>query len=485
MRAAALLILCLQAASGEQDVLVLKDGTSRTGRIVSESEREIVLETFIKSAKGQVVGSAKLTIAKSDIEKIERASAESRRQAEDRSKAFSERGVRRGEALAKITPVPARVEGRDGHQVTGVHFVLQSTCDPVFVKDLALCLDEVFAAYRKYFDIRRNADRKVRILVFSDRAEYDLYNLARNGGTVAPVAYYRIPDNTIAAYNLIEREKERQIRQETVESQKDIERFRNDVQTVERRIVDLARQLRQQIQDEAAEIRRRIRADGQPGRDQRIQEIDRREKQALEELKDGKAAAQKDLQEARRKANEAIEKCSQVIDRNEKVLAGQNSLMFETLFHEGFHAFAANYLWEGSGQREFPRWLHEGMACYFERSVVESGTLFHGAVHPELLKITKERFILRTNFPLEKVLRSGPEAFTLSHPTEAERRTAYYAQSWALAHYLVKKVTPKQIETYVNEVLAGKDSVEAFERMTGRKCAEIEAELRAHLDALK
>ena len=485
MNAVALLILCLQAAPGEQDVLVLKDGTTRTGRIVSESDREVVLETFIKSSKGQVVGSAKLTVATSDIARIERASAESRKQADDRSKAFSERGVRRAEALSKITPVPARVEGREGVQVTGAYFVLQSTCDPVFVKDLALSLDEVFAAYRKYFDIRRNAEKKVRILVFSDRQEYETYTIARIGRVVAPVAYYQVADNTIAAYNLIEREKERQIRQETLESQRDIEKFRTDVQTLQRRIDGLAKDVRQQIQDEAAELRRKIKAANPPDRDQRLREVDRREKELLEELKDGKATAQKDLQDARRKATDAIDKCSQVIDRNEKVLAGQNSQMFETLFHEGFHAFAANYLWEGSGQREFPRWLHEGMACYFERSVVEGGTLIHGAVHPELLKTTRERYILRSNIPLEKVLRSGPEAFALNHPTEAERRTAYYAQSWALAHYLVKKVTPKQIETYVNEVLAGKDGVEAFERMAGKKCADLEAELRAHLDALK
>jgi hypothetical protein len=86
---------------------------------------------------------------------------------------------------------------------------------------------------------------------------------------------------------------------------------------------------------------------------------------------------------------------------------------------------------------------------------------------------------------VEKLIRSGAESFTLSHASEAEERTAYYAQSWALAHYLTGKTTPKQVETYVNDVLAGKDAIESFERMAGTKCALVEAELRAHIDAMK
>ena len=479
------IVLSLQAAAGDQDLVVLKDGTTRSGRIVSESSAEIVLETFIKSSKGQVVGSAKITLAKPDVERVERASAESRRQAEERSKAFGERGVRRAEALAKINLSSAKFDGLQGWQVNGAHYVLLSSCDQAFIKDVAVCLDEVFAAYRRFFDIRRNADRKVKIYVFADRIEYDIHNLARVEGKVSSIAYYSVPDNTIAAYNLVERDKERQIRQETLDAQKDIERFRNEAQSLERRIVTFVKDYRQKIQDEAVELRRQIRSDGQGGKDQRVAEIDRLEKQALDELKDGKALAQKELQDARRKANDAIEKCGQVIDRNEKVIAGQNSAMFETLYHEGFHAFATTYLWEGSGQREFPRWLHEGMACYFERSVVESGMLFHGAPHPAFLNLMKERYILKTTFPIQKLIGSGPEAFTLMHAKEADRRTTYYAQSWALAHYLAARTTPKQVETYVNDVLAGKDGVEAFERLTGKKCEQVEAELRTHLEALK
>ncbi len=481
----ALALILLQAGPAPADVLVLKDGTTRSGRIISEDTREVVLESFIKNSKGQVVGTARVTLEKSAIERIDRVAGEAKRQAEERAKAFSERGVRRAQALANVHATPAKFEGREGYQVVGAHYILHATGDLTFVKDVAVCLDEVFTAYRRFFDVRRNEHRKVKVVVFSDRIEYDIYNLAKHGGTIAAVAYYHVPENTIAAYNLVEKEKEKLIRQETLDAQKDLERFRNEAQAVERRVVEFVKEIRQRIQEEAAELRRQIRSDGQGGKDQRIQEIDRREKQALEELRDGKAEVQRELQDARRKANAAIEKCSQVIEGNEKVVSGQNSAMFETLFHEGFHAFASNHLWEGSAQKEFPRWLHEGMACYFERSVVESGMLIHGASHPEFLKLMKERYILKTVLPVEKILRGGAEMFTLTHPSQTERRTVYYAQSWALVHYLSSRVTSKQIETFVNEVLSGKDAVEAFERLTGKTCRQVDDEMRVHLESLK
>lgn len=209
------------------------------------------------------------------------------------------------------------------------------------------------------------------------------------------------------------------------------------------------------------------------------------ERKALNELKEGKSAVQSELQEARRRTSQEMQKGRQIIEKNEGIIFQQNLKMFETLFHEGFHAFASNHLWEGSGKIEFPRWLHEGMACYFESAVVEAGTLIHGAPHAAFLNILREKIVLRTTLPLEKILRGGAEEFTLNHPTDAGRRTTYYAQSWALAHFLNGRVSREQIEAFVGDALARKDPVGSFERMMGRTCAKVEEELRAHLESLK
>ena len=463
----------------------LKDGTTRSGRILSESKDEIVLETLIKGAKGQVVGSAKVTVARVQVASIDRTTPEARRLAEERSKNFGERGLRRAEALNRIVPVPARFQGLQGYRVTGARYVLESSADAGFVKDVALSLDEVFAAYERYFGIRRNGEQKVKVYVFADRLEYEFYNLHAIEGKMSAVAYYRPADNVIAAYNLIEKEKEKRVREEIQAYQEDLDRFRAKVTAVERQIAGMMPALRQQITDEFAERRRLIQTDDKAGKEKRLADLDSQEKQAAADLKEGRSSAVSQLAEAKRAAAGEMDKARRLIEHNEDVLALQNKVLFETLFHEAFHAFASMYLWKGSGEREFPRWLHEGMACYFETAVVEGAVLVHGAPQPGFLRLIREKQIMRTTLPVEKVVRAGPEEFTLVHASDASRRTDYYVHSWALAHFLALRVTREQIETYVEEVLSGKDPVAAFERLAGRSCAQLELDLKAHLDGLK
>jgi hypothetical protein len=479
------LLLLLQTVPGEQDVLRLKDGTTRSGRILSESKDDVVLETLIKGAKGQVVGTVKLTIARDQIKDIDRTSPEARRLAEARSKNFGERGLRRFEALGRIVPVPVRFQGLQGLRVTGTHYVLESSCDVAFVKDVAISLEEVFAAYERYFGVRRNGEQKVKVLMFADRLEYEFYNLHAADGKVGAVAYYRPSDNTIAAYNMIQKEKEQLIRSEILSVQEDLEKFRTRVAAAEKQIAAMMPAIRQQITDEFNERRRLIMTDDKGAKDRRLADIDNQEKQAVDDLKNGKDSAVREFHEAKRAAGAELEKARQVIEHNEDVLAAQNRTVFETLFHEAFHAFASTYLWKGSGEKEFPRWLHEGMACYFESATIEGVLLVHGAPHPGFLRLIREKQMMRTTLPIEKIIRGGPEQFTLVHPTDADRRTDFYAGSWALAHYLALRVTKEQLETYVNDVLAGKEPIAAFERMTGKTCAQLEIDLKAHLDALK
>ncbi len=478
-------LLLLQAVSGDQDVVRLKDGTTRSGRILSESKDEVVLETLLKGAKGQVVGTVKVTIARSQIKDMDRTSPEARRLAEERAKNFGERGFRRFDALNKIVPTTARFQGLQGLRVTGTHYVLESSCDVAFVKDVALSLEEVFAAYERYFGVQRNNEQKVKIYLFADRLEYEFYNLHAANGKVGAVAYYRPADNTIAAYNMIQKEKEQLIRAELQGYQEDLARYRTKVSAVEKEIAAMIPALRQQIADDYNERRRLILTDDKGQKDRRLADIDNQEKAAVDGLKNGKDSAVGILHEAKRLANAELEKARQVIERNENVLAQQNREVFETLFHEAFHAFASTYLWKGSGEKEFPRWLHEGMACYFETAAIEGVLLVHGAPQAGFLRLIREKQMMRTTLPIEKIVRGGPQEFVLVHPTEADRRTDYYAHSWALAHYLALRVTRDQLETYVNDVLAGKEPVASFERMTGKSCAQLEIDLKAHLDALK
>jgi hypothetical protein len=480
-----LLLLALQGTPEDLDVLTLKDGTTRSGRILSETAGQVVLETLIKGAKGQVVGSAKATIEKSAIASIQRASEDARRKAAERSDAFGQRGVRRAEALAKIKPQPVVIDGLNGVRIDGAHFVLESTCDVSFSKDVAVCLDEVFAAYRKFFDVRRNAERKIKVHLFADQAEYVAFQKKRHGDAILNPAYYHPEQNYIAAFNMVQKAEERRVRQDIVTLERQIDTYRADLASAERRVSAQAADIRKKIQDEAAEARRAIRADGGGAKDVRLQQIDRQEKELLEQLKSEASGIQKELAAERKKAQEAIEANRKVIEQNEKTLARQNRSMFETLYHEGFHAFATNHLWESAGAREIPRWLHEGMAAYYEMSAVEAGDLIHGAPHADFVKVCRREQARSGLLPVEKILQGGPEHFLVTHRSQARGSGLYYAQSWALAHYLSTRATREQVAAYVVDVLNGQDPVKAFEKMLGKPCREIDAELRKHLDGLK
>jgi hypothetical protein len=480
---AALLLALLRQE--DVDVLTLKDGTTRAGRIVSESGSQIVLEALIKGAKGQIVGSAKVTIEKDAIQSVQRASEEARKKAADRSTAFGSRGQRRTEALAKMKVEPLAVDGLRGFRVEGAHSVLESTCEVAFTKDVALCLEEVFGAYRKFFDVRRNAEAKVKVHLFDDKDQYAAFQVRRHGAAVMNPAYYHSEQNYIAAFNMVQKAEERRIRSEIVALERQIDTYRADLASAEKRLAFLAADYRKKIQDAAAEERRAIKADGEGGKDARLQALDRREKELLEGLKNEATDVAKGLAAEKKKAVEAIDTNRKVIDRNEKLLAAQNRVMFETLYHEGFHAFAMNHLWEAAGPREIPRWLNEGMAAYFEMSVVEGGELIHGAPHPGFLGICRDDAARSGLMPVEKLIVGGPEHFLVTHRSQAARSGLYYGESWALAHYLSTRATRERIAAYVSDVLAGQDPVKAFEKMAGRSCREVEAELKKHLDALR
>lgn len=484
---ASLLLVLLQAAQAEAevDLLTLKDGTTRSGRVVSESPTQFVLETLIKGSKGQIVGSAKVTIEKAVVQSVQRASDAARRKAEDRSTAFGSRAQRRTEALAKMKVEAVSLDGLRGFRVEGAHCVLESTCEIAFTKDVALCLEEVFGAYRRFFDVRRNAGAKVKVHLFDDRDQYAAFQVRRHGGAVMNPAYYHSEQNYIAAFNMIQKAEERRVRSEIVTLERQIDTYRADLASAEKRLAFLAADYRRKIQDAAAEERRSIKADGGGGKDARLSAVDRQERELLAGLKTDASEIAKELAAEKKKAVEAIEANRKVIDQNEKLIGAQNRAMFETLYHEGFHAFAMNHLWEAAGAIEIPRWLNEGMASYFETSLVEGAELVHGAAHPGFLEICRAEAVSSGLLPVEKLLAGGPENFLVTHRSQAARSGLYYAESWALAHYLSTRVTRDQIAAYVGEVLAGRDPVKAFEKMAGKSCREVGADLKKHLDALR
>jgi len=471
-----------EASGGaDADVVRLKDGATRTGIIIGETDATLTMETFVKGAKGETLGMAKTTVSKSDVSRIDRMPEEARTRARERSRSFEERKRRHAEALGQIRVEPGTLQGGACLRTTGYHFELFSTCGEDVVREATFTLNEMFEAYKKYFSIRRNGDRRIKVYLLSSRPQYVQFQQAIGANAGLAPAFYNIRENYVAAYNLVQSAEAEQIRQDIVRAEASIQDWKKRLAAEEDRVEKYVRALRQETLDRAADARRGVGIE-----DGRAQiQIDRWKEQRLTAIRTAERSALDQLSSLRRQANDAIQSCDRIILHNANVLVAQTRKMYETLFHEGFHAFAANYLWEEVDNRGIPRWLHEGMATYFQMSVVEAGELIHGGPNAPLLKILRENLQAGKFLPLDEVLRAGPEIYHVSHAGEVQESTSHYAHAWGLAHYLARRITRDQFEAYVTDVVGGRDPVAAFERMVGKRWFEVQAEFRLHVESLR
>jgi len=97
---------------------------------------------------------------------------------------------------------------------------------------------------------------------------------------------------------------------------------------------------------------------------------------------------------------------------------------YETIYHEYYHSQTAPYY------PDMPTWLAEGLADFFGNSRIEGKTAIVGEASPDLLyQLVHSKMIpLDTLF---RVDRSSP------YYNENSKVTMFYAESWALVHYLL------------------------------------------------
>jgi len=478
---AAALIL-LGGPESERDVVWLKDRPDRPveGIIVEENDQEIKLLKLFKGEKGQTSGTAAVKFRKSRIAKIDRMTAATRRRLIRKYEGFRDRRSRMAEALEKIKTRRVSLMGKTALQTFGTHFRVVSTCEEAFVKEVTYYLDEVFAAYKESFAIQRNADRRIDVYVLSDMEEYTGFLKGKLGYALENPALYSPRRNFIAACNMIQKEEAARIRKAILAVEREIQEWKKKVADRETEVRREVLEFKRKVRAEAAAARRRARGDAGL-----LRKIAQWEREELGRGEKWERENKKGLDALREEADEAIEHNRTIAARNRRILLDQNKRMFEALFHEGFHAFAQNFLWMRGTEIAVPRWLNEGLASYYEMSAVDAGELVHGAPHPGLLALVRQARHKGELLPIETILRGDAGKFLVQHGSQAHRSNLYYAQSWALAHYMVERVSRKRMQAYVLALLAGSDKVRAFEQMMGANVRHVEAKVKHHVAGLE
>ena len=480
-----LLLLTPTLQEAETDVIRLKDGRTLKGFILSEEGTKVEIEILVKSSKGKTIGTAKMTVAKSDILNIDRISDAARARARARAAEFRGRKRRLSEALKSIKVEPGDLSGKQALKTGGENFEIISTCDPKFLKEVTFYIEEVFTGYRKYFKITRNADTRIKIYLLSNKAEYIDFQRKKLGGAIMNPAFYSPEGDFIVAYNLIQKEEAVTLNEAIRGVAKQIGETKKAIRKEEKRIDKIVKDTRKAINDEAVRAKKEIRKAGGNDQAKKRAKVTRWRSGQLKKLKKAEKEYDAQLAKYSRACTRKIKELEKTIRHNRSVLRNQNKKMFELLFHEGFHSFVDQFLFESSEKVEVPRWLNEGMAMYFEMSAMESGELLHGGLHAEMTKLLKEKFKAGVVVPLRKILKGGPEAFLVTHEKDVDRSNLYYAESWALVHYLTGRLTQEQLEQYVSNVMGGAAKDDAFEKMLGKSVEKVEADLIEYVKGLK
>ena len=143
------------------------------------------------------------------------------------------------------------------------------------------------------------------------------------------------------------------------------------------------------------------------------------------------------------------------------------------VFHEYAHLVVANVI------RDLPAWVSEGLAEYYSTfSVQDEGrTAVMGTPIPEhLIRLNRERLI-----PHQELLKVDQSS---SLYNEGERRSVFYAQSWALVHMLTmgKPERSKELAEYITLTATGVPSAAAWTRAFGTN--DINFEIQKYVSRL-
>jgi tetratricopeptide (TPR) repeat protein len=159
-------------------------------------------------------------------------------------------------------------------------------------------------------------------------------------------------------------------------------------------------------------------------------------------------------------------------DENFVIVNGSgNDDHMPVVYHEYMHYFTMRNL------PPLPPWFGEGIAECYETFRTDGRTVELGRGKPEhILYLRQVPFM-----PLDQL-------FAVRHDSadynEGDRRSVFYAESWALVHYLLWDTSRyrQNVVGFLERLGSGEDSPKAFAGAFGTTPAALEAELRRHLE---
>jgi len=146
---------------------------------------------------------------------------------------------------------------------------------------------------------------------------------------------------------------------------------------------------------------------------------------------------------------------------------------YAVIFHEYIHALTSG----GSLPAPLPTWLSEGLAEYFSSFEATGGGKKGriGAAIAGHARLLRERSLI----PLETLLAADQ---TSPFYVESEKKGLFYAESWALTHYLLRQDGRRsQFREFINSLAQGKPADRSFKQAFQTDYATLEQELKNYI----
>jgi hypothetical protein len=417
------------------DVVRLKSGRTVQGLVVEETAATLRFRYVLQRPGARTVVFPPTTFARAEIERVERLTERDRQTLLARLKALESAGQEEANLFASID-LKAIPWGKDNNSrglgYDADQFVLRSDAGADLVRRVAVRLEQVYAAYARFLPPRLPAATPTTILLVRSRTEYQELLRARGHDLHNPAFYDPVQNQIVCACD----------------------------------VDHLAKQL-----EHVREKHRKI-----------LARLDAEEADLKKQFKDRLVPAHllQPIVETRKQIDETNR-------RNEARFRQATRRLFQTLYHEAFHAYMANFVYPPT-EADVPRWLNEGLAQVFETALIEAGELRVGHADPERLKPAKAAVAAGAGVSLVELLRSGPRDFQVAHASDQAVADRYYLASWALAFYLTferRLLGTPALDQYVHALRRGTDALEAFRALVGQPLPAFEQAFRQYVQRLR
>lgn len=150
---------------------------------------------------------------------------------------------------------------------------------------------------------------------------------------------------------------------------------------------------------------------------------------------------------------------------------GDDREMYGTIFHEYVHFIIETNF----GKSDVPQWFNEGLAEYYQTfEIVDDIKVKLGLPQSGHLALLQQSKLM----PLDTLFNLSNEQV---HQTGGHSRSIFYAQSWALVHYLTQSGKSASLNKFLEAVTKGVEAKKAFQGAFGTTYEQMEKDLRNYV----